>query len=92
MNAPDDPPIQRTVTAPLAAERALVHLTEELHARWPADEVEVRFISARASSTRVDVGHRAFGHQGNGGEAYRDALACAQGWPHILDRYLAAAG
>ncbi len=92
MNAPGDPPIQRSVTVPLAPKRALAHFTDELHVWGPADEVEVRFISARESSTRVDVEHRAFGHHGESGEAYRDALACAQGWPHMLDRYLAAAG
>ena len=92
MDAPDDRPIQPTVTVPLAPERAFAVCTDEPHPWWPTDEVEVRFSCAGESSTRVDIEHRALVRHGECGDAFRDALASPRGWPYVLDRYTAPAG
>ena len=54
-----------------------------------AGEVEVTFEPAANGATTVALEHRGFGHPGEGGDSYRDALASAEGWPHILGRYAA---
>jgi uncharacterized protein YndB with AHSA1/START domain len=52
-----------------------------------ASEVEVRFRPSGPSDTRVELEHRGFARHGQGGHAYRQALASPQGWPFMLDRY-----
>jgi uncharacterized protein YndB with AHSA1/START domain len=54
-----------------------------------ASEVEVRF-APEGDATRVELEHRAFARHGEAGAGYRDALASPQGWPYMLDRYVAA--
>lgn len=56
-----------------------------------ASEVEVRFFPAGEHRTRIETAHRAFEHHGEEGAAYREALALAQGWPYMLQRYRDAA-
>jgi uncharacterized protein YndB with AHSA1/START domain len=60
----------------------------------PADasEVEVTFREREDEMvTEVELVHRGFERHGDGGDAYRDAMADRDGWPYILDRYAAAA-
>ncbi|HYI13883.1 MAG TPA: SRPBCC domain-containing protein, partial [Thermomicrobiales bacterium] len=53
-----------------------------------ASEVEVTFISADGSETRVVVRHRAFNRHGpEGGAIWRQAMDSSEGWPKFLDRY-----
>lgn len=52
-----------------------------------ASEVEVRFHSEAASTTRVELEHREFERHGAGAEDYRAGMATPQGWTLILDRY-----
>ena len=56
-----------------------------------ASEVEVRFEYLDESQTQVVLEHRAFDRHGVGGASYREAMASAQGWPFILQRYAEAA-
>jgi uncharacterized protein YndB with AHSA1/START domain len=51
-----------------------------------ASEVEVRFQPSGPSSTRLELEHRSLARHGEGGDAYRQGLAAAEGWPSILDR------
>lgn len=53
-------------------------------------EIEVRFEEEGPSTTRVAFEHRGFARHGDGGAGYRAAMASSQGWPYILDRYVAA--
>jgi len=55
-----------------------------------ASEVEVTFSEAPGGATGLQLVHSHFDRHGDGGEAYRDALASPQGWPFILERYAAA--
>jgi Activator of Hsp90 ATPase homolog 1-like protein len=55
-----------------------------------ASEVEVRFLPADPTATRVEVEHRGFASHGDGGDAYRQALASPDGWPMLLDRFTAS--
>jgi uncharacterized protein YndB with AHSA1/START domain len=57
-----------------------------------ASEVEVRFQPAGTPSTGVELEHRGFARHGDGGHAYRQAMASPGGWPYILDRYAATLG
>lgn len=54
-----------------------------------ASQVEVRFVEQGPAATQVRVAHSRFDRHGEGGEGYRAAMA-DQGWPHILERYVAA--
>ncbi len=53
--------------------------------------VEVRFV-ADGTGTRLRLEHRGFRNHGDGGDAYREALASDQGWPWMLRSYLEALG
>lgn len=55
-----------------------------------AGEVEVRFVEEEPAKTRVEFEHRGFARHGDHGTDYRDAMASPQGWPYILDQYVAA--
>lgn len=57
-----------------------------------ASEVELRFEEEGPRSTRIAFEHRGFSRHGEGAEGYREALGSEQGWPYILDRYVAAFG
>lgn len=46
----------------------------------------VRF-AAVEDGTLVQLTHRAFERHGDGADAYRDALAGPEGWPHILSGF-----
>jgi len=52
-------------------------------------EVEVRFIAESAQRTRVELEHR--GWEALGGRAVRTRESYVEGWPTVLDRYVAAA-
>ena len=54
-----------------------------------ASEVEVRFHPAGAPATRVELEHRGFTRHSQADGEYRQAMASAQGWPLLLDRYAA---
>lgn len=54
-----------------------------------AGEVEVRFAPQGPDATEVAVVHSGFDRHGEGGAAYRAAMA-EQGWPLILGRYAAS--
>ena len=56
-----------------------------------ASEVEIRFEPGQDGGTLAVLEHRGFERHGPDGAAYRDAMASAQGWPWILERYAAAA-
>jgi uncharacterized protein YndB with AHSA1/START domain len=55
-----------------------------------ASEVEVRFEPVGTSGTRVELEHGAFARHGDAAGAYRQGMACPEGWPLILDRYAAS--
>jgi uncharacterized protein YndB with AHSA1/START domain len=57
-----------------------------------ASEVELRFEEEGPRSTRIEFEHRGFTRHGEGAEGYRETLGSEQGWPYILDRYVAAFG
>jgi uncharacterized protein YndB with AHSA1/START domain len=57
-----------------------------------ASEVELRFEEEGPQSTRIEFEHRGFSRHGEGAGGYREALGSEQGWPYILDRYVAAFG
>lgn len=71
-------------------------VTWEVSATWKADarvafasEVEVRFVPDAAGGTRVELEHRNFERMGAAeGETMRSAVD--NGWPGLLQRYLAA--
>ncbi len=52
-------------------------------------EVEVTFVAADSSRTRVELEHRNLDRHGPGWEAVRDGIADDQGWTLYLDRYAA---
>jgi uncharacterized protein YndB with AHSA1/START domain len=52
-------------------------------------EVEVRFLAADDSSTRVEIEHRHLDRHGPGWESLRDGIGNDQGWPLYLDRFAA---
>lgn len=54
-----------------------------------SSEIEVRFEPEGSASTRVEFEHRHFARYGEDGAAYRAMLGAPQGWPYILDRYIA---
>lgn len=56
-----------------------------------AGEIDVQFEEEEPSVTEVHFEHRGFERHGPEGAAYRDALAAAEGWPYILERYAAYA-
>ena len=76
---------------------ALLVLTWEISADWKPDarvayasEVEVRFSANAVGGTRVDLEHRNFERMGIAeGEAMRNAVD--NGWPKLLDLYVAHA-
>ena len=57
-----------------------------------ASEVEVRFQPAGTPGTQVELEDRAFARHGETGATYRQAMASAEGWPLLLDRYAATFG
>jgi uncharacterized protein YndB with AHSA1/START domain len=57
-----------------------------------ASEVEVRFSSAGADVTQVELEHRGFERHGEGADEYRAAMDSPEGWTYILDRFRAAPG
>jgi hypothetical protein len=52
-----------------------------------ASEVVVHFLSGQGDRTRIEIEHRHFDRHGDGAAAYREAMASAEGWPRLLDRY-----
>ncbi|HET8655108.1 MAG TPA: SRPBCC family protein [Longimicrobiaceae bacterium] len=52
-----------------------------------ASEIEMCFLAEETQGTRVEFEHRGFSRHGSGAEAYRAAMASAQGWDYILERY-----
>jgi uncharacterized protein YndB with AHSA1/START domain len=78
-----DPPSRLVLAWQIAPDRA----PEPNPAK--ASEVEVRFVPAGPSTTRVEVEHRGFARHGEDGDAYRQALDSPEGWPMMLDRYTA---
>jgi hypothetical protein len=52
-----------------------------------ASEVEVRFLPEGASSTRVEIEHRAFEQHAAGAETLREGMDSPQGWPLILAEF-----
>jgi uncharacterized protein YndB with AHSA1/START domain len=56
-----------------------------------ASEVEVRFSDSGGGATRVEVEHRCWDRHGEGAREYRDGFEQAGAWPHVLERFAAAA-
>lgn len=56
-----------------------------------ASSVRVSFTAELSHGTRVILVHEAFERYGADAASYRAAMASAQGWPFILQRFVAAA-
>ena len=52
-----------------------------------ASEVEVRFIAAGPTLTRVELEHRGFERHGASADALRDSVDGPQGWNYCLDLF-----
>jgi uncharacterized protein YndB with AHSA1/START domain len=55
-------------------------------------EIEIRFVAAGPSRTRVQLEHRHLDRHGEGWEQMRDAVASPEGWMHGLGRFAERAG
>ena len=75
-----------TVWEPPSRLSYLWHLRRD---RADATEVEIRFVAAGASTTRVEIEHRGWERLGTGGEEQRDRNR--GGWATLLPHYVAAA-
>ena len=75
-----------TVWEPPSRLGYLWHLRRD---RADATEVEIRFVAAGATTTRVEIEHRGWERLGTGGAEHRDRNR--GGWATLLPQYVAAA-
>jgi uncharacterized protein YndB with AHSA1/START domain len=55
-----------------------------------ASTLDVTFVADTPARTRIMLEHRDLERHGHGAAEYRAALASAEGWPWVLNRYAAA--